>query len=51
MAECLPVHCHGESADFDLILTSPPYPNNIDYSEVYKLELWLLGFIDKQANS
>ena len=34
----------------DLILTSPPYPNNIDYSEVYKLELWLLGFItDSQS--
>lgn len=30
----------------DIIITSPPYPNNIDYSEVYKLELWLLGFID-----
>lgn len=29
----------------DLVLTSPPYPNNIDYYEVYKLELWLLGFI------
>jgi hypothetical protein len=29
----------------DLIVTSPPYPNNIDYSEVYKLELWLLGFV------
>jgi len=29
----------------DMLLTSPPYPNNIDYSEVYKLELWLLGFI------
>jgi SAM-dependent methyltransferase len=29
----------------DLIVTSPPYPNNIDYSEVYKLELWILGFI------
>lgn len=29
----------------DLVLTSPPYPNNIDYSEVYKLELWLLGFV------
>lgn len=40
---------HSESANFDLILTSPPYPNNIDYSEVYKLELWLLGFIDKQS--
>ena len=31
--------------DFDLILFSPPYPNNIDYTEVYKLENWLLGFI------
>lgn len=30
----------------DLVLTSPPYPNNIDYSEVYKLELWMLGFVD-----
>ncbi len=29
----------------DILLTSPPYPNNIDYTEVYKLELWLLGFI------
>lgn len=27
--------------DFDLILYSPPYLNNLDYSEVYKLELWL----------
>jgi len=26
---------------FDLVYYSPPYPNNIDYSEVYKLELWL----------
>src|SRR6266487_2914356 len=31
-------------ATIDLIITSPPYPNNIDYNEVYKLELWLLGF-------
>jgi hypothetical protein len=29
----------------DVVVTSPPYPNNIDYSEVYKLELWLMGFI------
>jgi hypothetical protein len=27
----------------DLALFSPPYPNNIDYTEVYKLEGWLLG--------
>ena len=35
-----------EDGSIDLILTSPPYPNNIDYSEVYKLELWLMGFIE-----
>jgi DNA modification methylase len=29
----------------DLILYSPPYMNNFDYSEVYKLELWVCGFI------
>ncbi len=30
---------------FDLVLFSPPYPNNIDYTEVYKLENWFLGLI------
>lgn len=30
---------------FDLVVYSPPYLNNIDYSEVYKLELWLSGHI------
>lgn len=30
----------------DLVLFSPPYPNNIDYTEVYKTELWALGFIN-----
>lgn len=34
-----------EDGTIDLILTSPPYPNNIDYNEIYKLELWLLGFV------
>lgn len=34
--------CNGS---YDLVLFSPPYPNNIDYTEVYKLELWGLGFI------
>ena len=30
---------------FDVILFSPPYLNNIDYTEVYKIELWLLEFL------
>lgn len=40
----------SEEIDFtiqnmDLILYSPPYLNNIDYTEVYKIELWLCGFV------
>jgi DNA modification methylase len=34
-----------EGKAFDLIIYSPPYLNNIDYSEVYKMELWLSGHI------
>jgi DNA modification methylase len=37
-----------EKKEFDLILYSPPYLNNIDYSEVYKLELWLSGKVSTQ---
>ena len=31
---------------FDLVIFSPPYPNNIDYTEVYKMEAWLLGMYE-----
>ena len=30
---------------FDTVMYSPPYANDFDYSEVYKLELWVLGFL------
>ena len=33
-------------SSYDLVLYSPPYLNNFDYTEVYKLELWLLGFLE-----
>jgi hypothetical protein len=33
----------------DLALFSPPYLNNIDYTEIYKLEAWLCGFLSTQA--
>lgn len=29
----------------DVVAFSPPYPNNIDYTEVYKIELWALGHV------
>ncbi len=33
--------------DIDLIITSPPYLNSRDYTDVYRLELWILGYIKK----
>lgn len=33
----------------DLIAYSPPYLNHIDYTEVYKVELWLLKFVKTKA--
>ena len=29
----------------DIVITSPPYLNSRDYTDVYRLELWLLGYI------
>ncbi|QYK54335.1 MAG: hypothetical protein KF824_05405 [Fimbriimonadaceae bacterium] len=34
-----------ESQPFDLVLTSPPYLNSFDYSDVYRPELFLGGFV------
>ena len=49
-------HGDGRRADrifsgrqFDVIFFSPPYLNNIDYTEVYKIELWLLEFLRSQT--
>lgn len=30
---------------FDLAVFSPPYPNSFDYTDVYNLELWMLGYL------
>lgn len=29
----------------DLVITSPPYLNSRDYTDIYRLELWILGYI------
>lgn len=29
----------------DLVITSPPYLNSRDYADIYRLELWILGYI------
>lgn len=38
----------GGSDRLSLTAYSPPYLNHIDYTEVYKVELWLLRFITNQ---
>lgn len=30
----------------DLIVFSPPYPNSFDYTDVYNVELWTLGYLN-----
>ncbi|MFK4043284.1 hypothetical protein ACI2LC_46455 [Nonomuraea wenchangensis] len=42
-------HLHAGRRKFDWIVFSPPYPNNIDYTEVYKTEAWALGLWDDPA--
>lgn len=33
----------------DLAVFSPPYPNSFDYTDVYNIELWLLGYLNGKA--
>jgi hypothetical protein len=36
---------------FDLAVFSPPYPNSFDYTDVYNVELWALGYLtDSKMN-
>ena len=30
---------------WDLAIFSPPYPNSFDYTDVYNVELWMLGYL------
>ncbi|MCA0979288.1 site-specific DNA-methyltransferase [Qipengyuania flava] len=30
----------------DVAILSPPYPNSFDYTDVYNLELWMLGYLN-----
>lgn len=33
------------SREFDLSVFSPPYPNSFDYTDVYNVQLWMLGYL------
>lgn len=34
-----------EDESIDLVITSPPYLNSRDYTDIYRLELWILGYV------
>jgi hypothetical protein len=34
-----------EVGEIDLAVFSPPYPNSFDYTDVYNIELWALGYL------
>jgi DNA methylase len=35
----------------DLAVFSPPYPNSFDYTDVYNVELWMLGYLNDVASN
>lgn len=43
-----PENFHVYPGQVTLMVYSPPYLNHIDYTEVYKIELWLLQFVKTQ---
>lgn len=39
----------AEPADFSLF--SPPYPNSFDYTDIYNVELWMLGYLRNSGDN
>ena len=35
----------------DIAIFSPPYPNSFDYTDVYNIELWMLGYFSCSADN
>ncbi|BDG74385.1 site-specific DNA-methyltransferase [Roseomonas fluvialis] len=35
----------------DVVVFSPPYPNSFDYTDVYNLELWMLGYLKSSPDN
>lgn len=35
----------------DIALFSPPYPNSFDYTDIYNVELWVLGYLKSRRDN
>lgn len=40
-----------EAEPADLVLFSPPYPNSFDYTDIYNVELWALGYLSNTGDN
>jgi DNA modification methylase len=40
-----------DSMPVDLVVFSPPYPNSFDYTDVYNVELWVLGYLNDRSDN
>lgn len=41
----------SEVENSDLVLFSPPYPNTFDYTDIYNVELWVLGYLNDSEDN
>ena len=35
----------------DVVVSSPPYPNSFDYTDIYNVELWALGYLRSRSDN
>lgn len=40
-----------QSDPVDFAVFSPPYPNSFDYTDIYNLELWILGYLNARPDN
>ena len=41
----------ARSGKVDIALFSPPYPNSFDYTDIYNVELWVLGYLKTRQDN
>jgi hypothetical protein len=41
----------GRQRNIDAAIFSPPYPNSFDYTDIYNLELWMLGYLRSKRDN
>jgi len=57
LAGTVTVHCGDARTkivdldDADCAIFSPPYPNSFDYTDIYNLELWMLGYLKSSQDN